>query len=141
MNPSAHAQGASPREMTDRDRAYVLALYELFGAGEFELSRMTGRRLPSRIGARFGVESDKLADKTVFGKRLPELGMITRSGDDRMKLTPAGVALAREIGGTESERALAGSYRRFGEIGPVYEVVGPSDEGFVTICVVESGET
>lgn len=36
---------------------------------------------------------------------------------------------------------LVGTLHRFGESGPVYEVVGLADEGFVTICLVESGET
>ena len=39
-----------------------------------------------------------------------------------------------------SDRDLVGALHRFGEIGPVYEVVGLSDEGFVTICMVETGE-
>jgi hypothetical protein len=35
---------------------------------------------------------------------------------------------------------LVGSYRRFGEIGPVYEVVSITGPGKVRICLVESGE-
>ena len=36
---------------------------------------------------------------------------------------------------------LIGTYRRFGDIGPVYEVLQVDDEGFATICLVESGTT
>ena len=36
---------------------------------------------------------------------------------------------------------LVGTLHRFGDIGPVYEVVDVDDEGFVTICLVESGNT
>jgi hypothetical protein len=35
---------------------------------------------------------------------------------------------------------LVGTLHRFGDIGPVYEAVGVEDEGFVTICLVESGD-
>jgi hypothetical protein len=127
--------------MTDRDRAYVLALYKLFGAGEFEMHMIQGRRLPSEIGQRFSVESDKLADKTVLRVRLPELGLIAFDGEHHIKLTEAGLALARGIDASTSELSLVGSYHRFGEIGPVYEVLGQEDEGFVTIRLVESGDT
>lgn len=40
-----------------------------------------------------------------------------------------------------SDADLVGTYHRFGEIGPVYEVIGLADEGFVEICLVESGKT
>ena len=49
------------------------------------------------------------------------------------------------MGGTGSrlerddDRNLLGTLHRFGEIGPAYEVVGLEDEGFVRICLVESG--
>jgi hypothetical protein len=36
---------------------------------------------------------------------------------------------------------LVGTLHRFGDIGPVYEVISVEDEGFVTICLVESGDT
>ena len=36
---------------------------------------------------------------------------------------------------------LVGTLHRFGDLGPVYEVVGIEDEGFATICLVESGRT
>jgi len=45
------------------------------------------------------------------------------------------------MGHSKPELSLVGSYRRFGEIGPVYEVLGPDGEGFVKICLVESGKT
>ena len=35
---------------------------------------------------------------------------------------------------------LVGTLHRFGDLGPVYEVVGVEDESFVTICLVESGD-
>lgn len=38
-------------------------------------------------------------------------------------------------------RDLIGALHRFGETGPVYEVVDLADEGCVTIRLVESGET
>lgn len=39
-----------------------------------------------------------------------------------------------------SDRDLIGALHRFGEAGPAYEVVDLADEGFVTICLVETGE-
>jgi Family of unknown function (DUF5397) len=40
-----------------------------------------------------------------------------------------------------ADARLIGTFHRFGEAGPVYEVISLADEGFVTICLVESGET
>ena len=40
----------------------------------------------------------------------------------------------------QAEAKLVGTLHRLGEAGPVYEVVSLADEGFVTICLVESGE-
>lgn len=37
-------------------------------------------------------------------------------------------------------RHLVGTFRRFGELGPAYEVIALVDEQTVTIRVVESGE-
>lgn len=40
-----------------------------------------------------------------------------------------------------TENGLVGAFRRFGEHGVAYEVIGLDDEGHVRIRVVESGET
>jgi hypothetical protein len=41
----------------------------------------------------------------------------------------------------EPDDDLVGTLHRFGDIGPVYEVIGVEDEGFVTVRLVESGTT
>ena len=141
MNPFPDSKGASPKEITDRDRAYVTALYELFHEAEFDVSMIRGRRLPSWIGERYGVTSDKLADKTVLAKRLPQLGLIAFSNEGKIKLTEAGMSLAQARSAPALPSDLIGTYRRFGQIGPVYEVVRVEDADTMTICLVESGRT
>lgn len=36
--------------------------------------------------------------------------------------------------------ALVGTFRQFGEFGPVYEVIGEAEGGDVLVVVVETGE-
>lgn len=47
-------------------------------------------------------------------------------------------ALSKEL---DDGADLVGTFRSFGEIGPVYEVVGLAELGKVKICLVQSGET
>jgi hypothetical protein len=46
-------------------------------------------------------------------------------------------ALSRPDNGAD----LVGTYRRFGEIGPAYQVLATREAGQVSILVLESGET
>ena len=57
-----------------------------------------------------------------------------------MPTGPAKKQVALSPGIVGDDRDLVGALHRFGEFGPVYEVVGLAENGFVTICLVESGE-
>jgi hypothetical protein len=55
-----------------------------------------------------------------------------------------GFAEAAQAGFSDAEamfgRASVGEIRRFGPVGPAYEVVAVKSSGDVEICVIESGE-
>lgn len=92
-----NAKGAPPRNLTDRDKAYVLELYERFGEEEFDLYRFKKVYLADRIANRFNVKSGRVDDAGMIGNRLPRHGFLTTHRAGKYQLTAAAVNLALEL--------------------------------------------
>lgn len=95
-----NARGTAPREMTDRDCAYVLDFYRKFGGGEFRLGQIDGQELDSAIARRFGVEPGRLDDPETLGVRLPKLNLLVSFEPGRYRLTEEARAMAEGLNRT-----------------------------------------
>ncbi len=90
----ANPQGASPRSLTERDKAYVVEYYKRFGGKEFSLASIEGKKLSWGVASKYDVPSKRLDDRTVLGRRLIDHGLLHSSEIGRYQLTDAGVKLA-----------------------------------------------
>ena len=91
------AKGAEPVSLTDRDRAYIVDLYERFGEAEISLRTIENKRIKKTNANKFGVKSYRLDDRTVLGKRLPGHGMLVSRRAGKYQLTATAVKLAKEM--------------------------------------------
>jgi hypothetical protein len=96
------AKGALPRGLTNRDLAYVVQLTRLFGAREFSLQSIEGKYISRQIMDYFDVKSGRLDDRTVLGRRLPELGLLNIVKPGRYRLTQAAIELTEMTQGESS---------------------------------------
>lgn len=88
-----------PRNVTDRDKAYVLELFERFGTDPFYLWQFKKVPLAKRIADRFDVKSDRLDDADVIGNRLRRHGFLVALRPGKYQLTAQAEILAKDLAG------------------------------------------
>lgn len=91
------AQGASPAEISDRDRAWVADLYRRFGTRDFRLSAIRSQMLDANIANRFGVMRKRLDDIEEIGVRLPQLKLLVSFEPGRYRLTEEAARLGERL--------------------------------------------
>ena len=96
------AKAPLPRDITDRDCAYLVELESRFGRRTFSLGSIEGKYVSRKLMDRFGVKSGRLDDRTVLGKRLPELGMLKIVSTGRYQLTEIAADLVEQLKGGSS---------------------------------------
>ncbi len=83
--------------MTNRDKAYVLELYERFGGEPFELWRFKNIYLAKRVAKRFGIKAGRVDHAGMIGNRLRGHGFLTVLRPGKYQLTDKAVELAIEL--------------------------------------------
>ncbi|MEM5516847.1 hypothetical protein WNY37_07785 [Henriciella sp. AS95] len=91
------ANGPTPSEVSDLDRAFVLDLHRRFGAADFRLKAVRGRQLDPEIAEKFGVKPASLDDQTELGVRLPHLKLLVSFEPGRYRLTHDAARLAQSL--------------------------------------------
>jgi hypothetical protein len=88
-----------PRNVTDRDKAYVLELFERFGTDPFFLWQFKEVSLAKRIADRFEVKSDRLDNADMIGNRLRRHGFLVALRPGKYQLTAQAAILAKDLAG------------------------------------------
>ncbi len=95
------ADGDMPAGVSDRDRAFVVDLHRQFGTKDFYLKSIEQRQLEPGIARAFGVEPDRLDDRTELGVRLPRLNLLVSYEPGRYRLTEDAARMADRLARTQ----------------------------------------
>ena len=84
------------KTVTNRDNAYVVALYRRYGDDEFYAQSLRKQTVDRDLVERYGFETNPLGDKGALG-RLYSLGLLEKPAAGKFRLTNSGAALAKSL--------------------------------------------